>query len=144
MTSDPKEIPVRHYDRVAEELQNGFRAQGLWAKAYSDALADENLTKALYIRYRAESFYEQEKLEAEQKAKQEADDKARQAKEKLEADLRAKLEAEQKATEEAKYRAKREREIEKLSKPELWVTMTWLIVILALVVASAVMSDRSH
>ena len=35
MTSDPKEIPVRHYDRVAEELQNGFRAHARvlnWSK----------------------------------------------------------------------------------------------------------------
>ena len=127
MTSDPKEIPVRHYDRVAEELQNGFRAQGLWAKAYSDALADENLTKALYIRYRAESFYEQEKLEAEQKAKQEADDKARQAKEKLEADLRAKLEAEQKATEEAKYRAEKAREASESNQQEAWVIMLFFV-----------------
>ena len=47
------------------EVNSSSRRQGLWAKALSESLGDEQKTTALYIRYRAEQLQEQKVLQAQ-------------------------------------------------------------------------------
>lgn len=44
------------YEQVVVELAAGERRLGLWAKALSDSLGDEQKAKGLYIRYRVQSI----------------------------------------------------------------------------------------
>lgn len=44
------------YEQVVIELATGEKRLGLWAKALSDSLGDEQKAKGLYIRYRVQSI----------------------------------------------------------------------------------------
>lgn len=44
------------YSIVGAELEEGIKNNGLWIKAKSNALGDENKIEALYIRYRVEEL----------------------------------------------------------------------------------------
>jgi hypothetical protein len=47
------------HEQVVLELSRGERRLGLWAKALSDSLGDEQKAKALYIRYRVRSLIDE-------------------------------------------------------------------------------------
>jgi hypothetical protein len=44
------------YQKVVNEIANGMRSDGLWAKAMDKAAGNEMKTKALYIQYRVQSL----------------------------------------------------------------------------------------
>lgn len=44
------------YARAFKEIEQGFRRDGLWAKAFADGEGDEARAKALYVQYRVQSF----------------------------------------------------------------------------------------
>ncbi len=44
------------YAQVVEELAQGRRRDGLWAKALADSKSQEEIAKSLYIRYRVQSI----------------------------------------------------------------------------------------
>ncbi|MDC0073190.1 hypothetical protein OAK06_08460 [Gammaproteobacteria bacterium] len=44
-----KEIEYLLYERVAEDIEQGFRDKGVWTKAFVEAEGDEGKTKAKYI-----------------------------------------------------------------------------------------------
>ena len=44
-----KEIEYLLYEKVAEDIEQGFRDKGVWTKAFVEAEGDENKTKAKYI-----------------------------------------------------------------------------------------------
>jgi len=60
---------------VVEELANGQRRNGLWAKALANSGGQEEKAKALYIRYRVQSI--RDEIEISEAAKEEAARKAR-------------------------------------------------------------------
>ena len=41
-----KEIEYLLYEKVAEDIEQGFRDKGVWTKAFVEAEGDENKTKA--------------------------------------------------------------------------------------------------
>ena len=43
------EIEYLLYEKVAEDIEQGFRDKGVWTKAFVEAEGDENKTKAKYI-----------------------------------------------------------------------------------------------
>ena len=45
-------IDQTYYDIVANEIKTGKIDNGLWTRAYAEALGDERKAKALYINYR--------------------------------------------------------------------------------------------
>ena len=47
------------YAQVAEEIQNGIRRDGLWAKAISEAELNEDKAKAIYIKLRVQSLIDE-------------------------------------------------------------------------------------
>ena len=44
-----KEIEYLLYEKVAEDIEKGFKDKGVWTKAFVEAEGDENKTKAKYI-----------------------------------------------------------------------------------------------
>lgn len=57
------------YKSVLEELEDGYRRDGLWAKALADGKGDEAKAHGLYISYRVQSIRDEQELT---KAQQEA------------------------------------------------------------------------
>lgn len=55
-------IEEQMYEFVVEELQNGIRRNGLWAKALANSQGDESKAKALYISYRVQSLKDESKI----------------------------------------------------------------------------------
>jgi hypothetical protein len=49
-------IEEKLYETVVDDLQNGLRKNGLWAKAFAKSYGDESKAKALYISYRVQSI----------------------------------------------------------------------------------------
>jgi hypothetical protein len=47
------------YAQVAEEIQNGVRRNGLWAKAIADAELNEDKAKSIYIKLRVQSLIDE-------------------------------------------------------------------------------------
>jgi hypothetical protein len=47
------------YAQVAEEIQNGIKRNGLWAKAIADAELNEDKAKAIYIKLRVQSLIDE-------------------------------------------------------------------------------------
>jgi len=44
-----EEIEYLLYEKIAEDIEQGFRDKGVWTKAFVEAEGDENKTKAKYI-----------------------------------------------------------------------------------------------
>jgi|TARA_R110000787_G_scaffold13751_5_gene42861 hypothetical protein len=55
-------IEEKLYEVVANELQNGVRRNGLWAKALAKSQGDESKAKALYISYRVQSLKDESEI----------------------------------------------------------------------------------
>ena len=49
------------YEHVAGEVARGDVRPGLWAKAFSEAIGDENATRATYLRLRVDQLREEER-----------------------------------------------------------------------------------
>ena len=47
------------YKEILLEMQEGIRRDGLWAKALVDAEGDKDKVEALYIKYRAQSLFDE-------------------------------------------------------------------------------------
>ena len=47
------------YKEILIEIQEGIRRDGLWAKALVDAEGDKDKVEALYIKYRAQSLFDE-------------------------------------------------------------------------------------
>ena len=47
------------YEQVAEEIQNGIRRNGLWAKAIAEAELNDEKAKAIYIKLRVQSVIDE-------------------------------------------------------------------------------------
>ena len=72
-----REHEEKIFEQVANELKSGTRREGLWAKAYTESDGDELKTRALYIRYRAQSLIDEknkEYIRAESERKAEAEE----------------------------------------------------------------------
>lgn len=52
------------YERVAMELSQGYRREGLWAKALADAGGSEKKAKARYIKYRVLSLSDEAEIKS--------------------------------------------------------------------------------
>ena len=48
------------YELVSEEMAEGGIKQGMWTKAFANAMGDENKAKAIYIRMRVEQLAREE------------------------------------------------------------------------------------
>lgn len=48
------------YERVSREMADGDIKEGVWTKAYANAMGDEGKAKALYIRARVEQLTREE------------------------------------------------------------------------------------
>ncbi len=48
------------YERVSREMADGDIKEGMWTKAYANAMGDEGKAKALYIRARVEQLAREE------------------------------------------------------------------------------------
>jgi hypothetical protein len=48
------------YERVSREMADGDIKEGMWTKAYANAMGDEGKAKALYIRMRVEQLAREE------------------------------------------------------------------------------------
>ena len=44
------------YEQVSQEMAEGDIKQGMWTKAFANAMGDENKAKAIYIRMRVEEI----------------------------------------------------------------------------------------
>ena len=44
-----KELLYSFYNIVSQEIQQGIKDEGVWAKSFADAQGDEQKTKAIYI-----------------------------------------------------------------------------------------------
>jgi hypothetical protein len=55
----------RHYDTVAQELDNADLKSGLWTRAIAEAGGENDRAKALYIRFRVSQLAEDEQKHAE-------------------------------------------------------------------------------
>ena len=53
------------YELVAKELQEGFRKDGLWLRAATEAEGDEQKTRRLYVRYRVQEIKDELNLKAQ-------------------------------------------------------------------------------
>jgi hypothetical protein len=49
------------YATIANELKTGATKEGLWTRAFAECDGDENRTKALYIKRRAETLIAEER-----------------------------------------------------------------------------------
>ena len=47
------------YEQVADEIQNGIRRNGLWAKAIAEAELNDEKAKAIYIKLRVQSIIDE-------------------------------------------------------------------------------------
>jgi hypothetical protein len=74
------------YNKVAQELQDGIRKEGLWLKAIENTNGDENKALALYIKYRSESI-KVEKLKEVQRQKLLAEQKIEERRKELELEI---------------------------------------------------------
>jgi hypothetical protein len=50
------------YEKVSQELKQGMRREGLWAKALADSDGVEERVKALYIKYRVQSIKDETEI----------------------------------------------------------------------------------
>jgi len=50
------------YAQVMQEIEAGFRRDGLWAKALADSGGSEEMCKSLYIRYRAQAIVDEAEI----------------------------------------------------------------------------------
>ena len=48
------------YERVSREMSDGDIKEGMWTKAYANAMGDEGKAKAMYIRMRVEQLAREE------------------------------------------------------------------------------------
>lgn len=80
------------YAKVVEELSQGLKRDGLWAKALADSHGEEQKAKALYIRYRVQSIFDEMVVtEAERRKKEEIEaDKKRTIEKALQSNIAAK------------------------------------------------------
>lgn len=62
------------YSQVAEEIATGIRREGLWAKAIADSDGSAERARALYIRFRVQSLFDE--AEVKRFAKMEEDQRA--------------------------------------------------------------------
>lgn len=69
------------YNRVAQELAQGERREGLWAKALADSEGVETKAQGLYIKYRVQSLVDELELQAALEEKEKVYKAAQQAKE---------------------------------------------------------------
>ena len=91
------------YAEVLAEIKAGIRRDGLWAKALSESNGDINKTKALYIKYRAQSLIDEFK-KYNTRGQRKKREKLRQEEEKLRQEEAENIKA--KAKKEAKKEAK--------------------------------------
>ena len=59
---NPKEEAL--YQRVFEELEEGIKFKGLWAKAYAKSMGDIDKADSIYIELRVDSLRNEEKYNA--------------------------------------------------------------------------------
>lgn len=50
------------YEQVSREMANGDLKEGMWTKAYANAMGDEGKAKAMYIRMRVEELAREEAM----------------------------------------------------------------------------------
>ena len=60
---NPKEEAL--YQRVFEELEEGIKVKGLWAKAYAKSMGDIDKADSIYIELRVDSLRNEDKYEAQ-------------------------------------------------------------------------------
>lgn len=104
------------YAQVVEELTQGKRRDGLWARAIAESEAREDKAKSLYIRYRVQSIKDEIKVS----------EKARKAEEERQATTRA-IEEERKKRE---AQAKREADSPVFDGPMTVANWFWLFLFL--------------
>lgn len=80
------------YAQVVEELSRGLKRDGLWAKALVHSHGEEQKAKALYIRYRVQSIFDEMVVtDAERRQKEEIEaDKKRAIEKALNSNIAAK------------------------------------------------------
>ena len=76
-----RQVEEALYNRVVEELAQGERREGLWAKAFADAEGIETKAQGLYIKYRVQSLVDELELQAAQEEKEKVYKAAQKAKE---------------------------------------------------------------
>jgi hypothetical protein len=89
MEAASRKIEEGIYAKVAAELSQGVRSDGLWAMAIAHSAGDTNLAKSMYIQYRAQSIADEMELKIarEVQASRQAEEDAKE-KEKLAIDQR--------------------------------------------------------
>lgn len=65
------------YERVAKEMAQGERREGLWAKAFSEENGDERRTEAKYIELRVQSLRDEQEMLAEAAIEEKEENKQR-------------------------------------------------------------------
>ena len=65
-----KEILYKFYSQVANDIQSGIKDDGVWAKAYSDAMGDAQKQKAIYIELMVERLILSYEVEEEIRSKE--------------------------------------------------------------------------
>ena len=98
-------IEEQYYEAVVDELQQGIKRSGLWAKALAKSNGDEGKAKALYISYRVQSIKDEMKLSD---AMREQEIKAEKLRKQAKIERRKQVEAERAIKEEE---AKKKQEI---------------------------------
>ena len=66
-----KELLYSFYNIVSQEIQQGTKDEGVWAKSFADAQGDEQKTKAIYIELMVERLILKHEAELELKKKEE-------------------------------------------------------------------------
>jgi hypothetical protein len=56
-------LDEQYYIVVHNELENGIKRKGIWAKALADSGGSDNKAKSLYIRYRVQSIKDELELQ---------------------------------------------------------------------------------
>lgn len=59
-------LEERLYAEVVQELSQGIRRDGLWAKAIANSNGSDGLAKSLYIRYRVQSILDEMEISEKQ------------------------------------------------------------------------------
>ena len=64
-SSEDRLREIEFYDHVAQEIEGGFRIDGLWAKALAESKGDEKVAKGRYIELRVQMLKDESNVAAE-------------------------------------------------------------------------------
>ncbi|CEO42223.1 hypothetical protein [Photobacterium kishitanii] len=65
-TAEERLVEEQLYKQISDEIQNGYKRDGLWLKAISDCDNNNDKAKSLYVKLRFQALVDEQTIECKQ------------------------------------------------------------------------------